>query len=75
MLRFVDLIPQSKQVEPTSGTWNPSWTNGLVAAVVVIAVVISMLLFFALLLFQSQKDLLGMMTVGVMCSKCDFIIT
>jgi hypothetical protein len=50
-------------VEPTSGTWQPTWTDGLVAAVVVIAVVITTLLFFALLLYHFQKGILKMMTV------------
>ena len=58
-------LPCMRQIEPSDSSWQPSWTSGLVAAVVVIAVIISALLFFALLLFHVQKDLLGMMTVCV----------
>ena len=55
--------PPLSQVEPVNG-WNPSWTAPLIAAVVIIAVIISLLLFTALILHDSQKELLDKTMVG-----------
>ena len=46
------------EISPSSGTWEPSWKNPLIAAVIVIAAIISALVFYALFSSKKQAQLL-----------------